>query len=135
MSDQDRVLQVALAPDGFYPQAFRWEGRLVRVLAIESVNTFGTERRFRVRSATGRFELGFYTDAGVWRLRRKPGWLGRLWARWQNAPRYPLPVWRRRSRRTVVAAAARAKVAQIRWPSVAGWAGGRHAERLAVVRQ
>jgi hypothetical protein len=94
------ALPVMVAPDGFYPRTFEWQGRLVRVAAVEMMYTSGIERRFRVRTVEGQFELGFRVGAGVWCLRRHPGWLGRAWARLQNLPRYPLPAGRRRARRT-----------------------------------
>jgi hypothetical protein len=90
------ALRVLSTPDRFYPRAFFWQGRMVRVRAVEQVRTFGQERRFRVRTAEGCFELGVFPEAGVWRLRRTPGVLGRFWARWHSLPRYPLPPWRRR---------------------------------------
>ena len=93
-------VQVSLAPDGFSPRSFRWQDRVVRVLSVESVRTLGTERRYLVRTAEGNFELGWYTEAGVWILRRSPSWLDRVWVEWRNAPRYPLPTWRRRVRRS-----------------------------------
>ncbi|OIO89998.1 MAG: hypothetical protein AUK03_13670 [Anaerolineae bacterium CG2_30_64_16] len=127
MTSQTESLHVILAPDGVRPQSFRWEGRALRVLGVESVNTFGAERRYRVRTGEGRFELGLFTDVGIWRVRRSPTWLGRFWARWQNPPRYPLPAWRRRSRRVA------AQVPQVAAPLLI--TGGVHADRFAVVRQ
>ena len=113
MRQRSRV-QVSLAPDGFSPRSFRWQDRVVRVLSVESVRTLGTERRYLVRTAEGNFELGWYTEAGVWILRRSPSWLDRVWVEWRNTPRYPLPTWRRRVRRS--------------------GAGGDHADWLALVR-
>jgi len=89
-------LQVTLASDRFYPRAFRWQGRVVRVLSVDRIRTFGAERRFRVRTAVGRFELGWLTDSGQWRVRREPNWLDRIWSRLRRMPRYSLPPWRRR---------------------------------------
>ncbi|PKO21843.1 MAG: hypothetical protein CVU38_12700 [Chloroflexi bacterium HGW-Chloroflexi-1] len=120
-------MHVTLAPDSLRPRSFRWQGRSFRVLGVESVNTFGAERRFRVRTSEGRFELGLCTEEGSWRVRRRPTWLGRIWARWQNAPRYPLPAWRRRSRRVA------AQVKQVAPAPLV--TGGVHADRFAVVRQ
>jgi hypothetical protein len=102
MTDQTETLHVISGPSRFYPHAFRWQGRTVRVLAVESIKTLGMERRYRVRTGQGYFELSLCTDADAWRLRRSPGVLSRLWARWRNAPRFPLPFWRLRARRTVV---------------------------------
>ncbi len=102
MVNQPSPVKVILGSNPFSPRAFRWQGRTVRVLAVESIKTFGAERRYRVRTGEGYFELGCFGDAGAWRLHRAPTWLGRLWARWQDVPRYPVPVWRRRVRRMVV---------------------------------
>jgi len=127
MTNQTDSLQVVLTGDGRRPGSFRWEGHTFRVLSVESVRTFGAERRYRVRTGEGRFELGLFADAGIWCLRRNPTWLGRLWARWQNPPRYPLPTWRRRSRRMA------AQVKPVAMASLIP--GGVHAERFVVVRQ
>ena len=78
-----------LAPNGFYPRAFRWQGRALRVLSVDRISTSGTERRFRVRTAIGPFELGLLTDASRWRVRRAPNWLDRMWARFQRMPSLP----------------------------------------------
>jgi hypothetical protein len=90
-------VRLAVRPDGFTPQAFLWEGKLVRVLAVESMRTRGTERRFRVRSAAGRYELSFHADVGLWFVLRGPTRLGRALCQLETMPRYSLPVWRRRS--------------------------------------
>jgi len=119
------ALQVVVAPDGFYPRTFEWQGRLVRVSAVEAMYTSGIERRFRVRTVEGQFELGFRAGSGVWCLRRHPGWLGRAWARLHNLPRYPLPAWRRRTRQT----AGGQRVAPIPIAKE-----GHDADRLALVR-
>ncbi len=102
MADQTSPLKVILGSSRFYPHAFRWQGRTVRVLAVESIKTLGLERRYRVRTGQGYFELSLFTDSGAWWLHRSPNVLSRLWARWQNVPRYPLPFWRLRTRRTVI---------------------------------
>ena len=99
MVNQPDPVKVILGSNRFSLRAFRWQGRTVRVLAVESIKTFGAERRYRVRTGEGYFELGCFGDAGAWRLHRAPTWFGRLWARWQDLPRYPVPVWRRRVRR------------------------------------
>ena len=119
-------LQVTMTPNGFYPRAFRWQGRALRVLSVDRISTSGTERRFRVRTAIGPFELGLFTDACLWRVRRKPNWLDRVWARFQRMPRYPLPPWRRRVYRLAVTQPL-VSAAKIRRES--------HANRLALVRQ
>lgn len=97
MPDTDR-LQVVLGTDGYYPQTLRWQGRAVRVLAVEGVQTRGPERRFRARTREGCFQVAFRPDSGVWYVLRVPGWFERLRARLEHAPRYPLPSWRRRQR-------------------------------------
>ncbi len=96
MTGSQGTLQVALATDGFFPQAFRWQGQLYRVLAVHSVRTSGAERRYRVITSGGYFELSQDLTAGTWRLRRRPNWFSRNWHRWLNGARYPLPAWRRR---------------------------------------
>jgi hypothetical protein len=120
------TLQVTLAANGFYPRSFRWQGRALRVLSVDRISTSGTERRFRVRTAIGPFELGLLTDACLWRVRREPNWLDRMWARLQRMPRYPLPPWRRRVYR-LAATQALAPAVEMRRES--------HANRLALVRQ
>jgi hypothetical protein len=91
------MLHVSLAADGFFPQAFRWSNRLYRVLAVHSVRTNGYERRYRVVTSGGYFELALHLALGTWRLGRRPNRLSQLWYRWLNGARYPLPAWRRRS--------------------------------------
>ena len=44
-------LLVTMAPNGFYPRAFRWQGRVLRVLSVDRISTSGMERRFRVRTS------------------------------------------------------------------------------------
>ncbi len=124
--DNAGLVRVTMQADGYYPQALRWQGRAVRVLSVEAVRTWGLERRYRVRTTEGRYELGLHTGSGAWVVRRSPGWLSRVWARAQRTPRYPLPAWQRRAR------------AQPRRPvsvSPAQATGGSHAVRLALVRQ
>ena len=50
MKQQTENLRVILTPDGFYPQALRWQGRTLRVLYVEKMQTAGLERRYRVRN-------------------------------------------------------------------------------------
>jgi hypothetical protein len=126
MARQVRGTEVRLAPNGFSPQSFRWLGCIVRVLSVESVRTVGTERRYLVSTVQGKFELGWYTEAGVWVVRRSPGWLERVRGQWRDAPRYPLPAWRRRSRGSGL----RGSLVSV--PVVAG---GDHADWFVVVRQ
>jgi len=126
MAMNAETLQVTLAANGFYPRAFRWQGRALRVLSVDRISTSGTERRFRVRTAIGHFELGLLTDACLWRVRREPNWLDRMWARFQRMPRYPLPPWRRRVYR-LAATQPLASAVEMRRES--------HANRLALVRQ
>ena len=57
MAETINEVRVRLAADGFYPQAFRWAGRDVRVLSVEGLQTCGPERRFRVRTIEGVYEL------------------------------------------------------------------------------
>ncbi len=84
-------VRVRLAADGFYPHAFRWAGRDVRVLSVEGLRTCGCERRFRVRTVEGVYELTQDTRSQVWRMRRSPTWLGRTLAQLAQEPRYTLP--------------------------------------------
>jgi hypothetical protein len=97
MAHRKKELQVILASNGFYPQAFEWRGRTVRVQVVRNVATYGTQRRYLVQTAEGCFELALDRNTGAWQMRHSPNWLDRLWARWQNAPRYPLPARRRRA--------------------------------------
>ncbi|MGC8782606.1 MAG: hypothetical protein ACP5UQ_17230 [Anaerolineae bacterium] len=125
MTDLCGELRVTLAADGFYPRSFWWRGRTVRVLAVERVGMHGNERRLRVRTPIGPFELSLVTASDRWRVRRAPGWLARLFMRLKRMPRYPLPPWRRRA----FAAAPARPVAKFpeEVPS--------HAGRFALVRQ
>jgi hypothetical protein len=92
-------VRVRMAPDGFYPQAFRWAGREVRVLSVEGLRTCGPERRFRVRTVEGIYELTQDVRAGLWRMRRSPTWFSRTVAQLDQEPRYTLPSSSRRSAR------------------------------------
>ena len=118
-------LPVKVSADGIRPLVFRWCGEVVRVLSVEGMGTCGAERHYRVRTVKGRFVLAFCADSGIWRMRRQPTWLERVRARWQDAPRYPLPAWRRRTRQ--------AEVVRSKSP-VPVVAGGSHADWLVVVR-
>ena len=125
MQQQAKGLRVILTSDGFYPQALRWQGRAVRVLYVEKVQTAGLERRYRVRTGEGPYELGCHIATGAWQIHRGPNWLDRARARLARMPRYPLPAWRRRSHPAI-------KTAQAKSAPVAG--GGNYANRLALVR-
>ena len=96
MADMINQVRVTLARDGFYPQAFRWAGRDLRVLFVESLRTRGPERWFRVRTVEGVYELVQQTRTGVWQMRRSPSWFGRTMARIAHTPRYSLPASHRR---------------------------------------
>ncbi len=89
-------LQVTMAPDGFYPRSFRWRGRQVRVLCVAEVYMRGRERRYRLRTPEGPYEVGWVSKTGVWQMRRWPSLLRRWWARIQAMPRFPAPPTRRR---------------------------------------
>ncbi|MGE5603836.1 MAG: hypothetical protein ACM30E_12355 [Nitrososphaerales archaeon] len=91
-------VRVRLAPDGFYPCTFRWAGRDVRVLSVEGLRTCGPERRFRVRTIEGVYELTHDTDSSVWRMRRSPTLFSRALALLALEPRYTLPIGERRLR-------------------------------------
>ena len=105
MAHQVNELQVMYAARDRYPRAFWWRGRQYRVLSLESVYVVSHERRYRLATAAGCFELA-QTTSGSWQVRRAPGWLSRVVVRWQNTPRYPLPVWRRRAYQTALTPAA-----------------------------
>jgi len=126
MKRQVQGLRIILRSDGFYPQALSWQGRTLRVLYIESVQTTGLERRYRVQTPGGPFDLRLHIGTGVWQIHRSPGWLARARAHLAALPRYPLPAVRRRARATLKAAAPCL-------PSAAE--GGSNASRLALVRQ
>lgn len=126
MSRHNETLRVIVNPNGFYPQVLIWEHRKLRVLCAETAGTFGLERRYRVRTKEGSYELGLNTGSGVWHVRRCPTWLERAWARMQQMPRYPLPAWRRRARKKPLVKDSVAAISR---------EGGRHANRLALVRQ
>ena len=82
MKSQVTDVRVILAPDGFYPQALSWQGNTLRVLCVEEHRTVGMQRRFRVRTPKGPYELGLRLDTGAWQIRRRPGWLARVRALW-----------------------------------------------------
>lgn len=107
MSDSEGVF-VYGAQNGMIPQAFRWQGRTLRVLSVETLGLRGSERRFRMRTVEGPYELAVDIRSGRWLMRRTPGWLDRVRADIQRTPRYPLPAWRRRGRITRTAAKAAA---------------------------
>jgi hypothetical protein len=99
MVKPDESLRVTFASGGFFPQTFRWEGRFYRILAVHSIRTCGLERRYRVATSAGDFELALAVSSGGWHIRHAPNWLSRAWYRLHSGPRYPLPAWRRRRAR------------------------------------
>ena len=119
-------LHVILAPDGFYPQALQWQGGTLRVLCVEEFWTSGMQRRFRVRTPEGSYDLGLHLGTGIWQILRRPGWLARTRALLAAQPRYPLPATRRRAHLGLKAASL-----SLASPSE----GGGHASRVALVRQ
>lgn len=98
MSQSTETLRVLVTPDGFYPRSWWWEGRAVRALFLEEVRTRGLERRFRVHTGEGRYELSYHCGTGAWQMLRAPSWFARARMRLQRMPRYPLPAARRRRR-------------------------------------
>lgn len=90
-------VSVVLAADGLFPRRLRWRGLSLPVLVVERFWLCGQERRFRVCTPIGRFELARRGDASVWLVLRQPGWLKRAAVRLLRSPRYPLPPWRRRA--------------------------------------
>ncbi len=111
-------LRVYMAQDGLVPQAFRWQGRTLRVLHVEALGLRGSERRFRMRTAEGPYDMAVDTRTGRWAMRRTPGWLDRVRAAIQRTPRYPLPAWRRRGRITRATAAGSAAAPRAHLESV-----------------
>lgn len=91
------AVQVTLAADQFCPRSFMWRGQTLRVLSVDGMRVCGIERRFRVRTRSGAFELALHLGSGRWRMLRRPGWVDRIWTRVHRLPRYPLPPWRRRA--------------------------------------
>jgi hypothetical protein len=128
-------VRVTLAGDNFYPQAFRWAGRSIRVLFVEGMRTVGVERLFRVRTIEGTYELAQHTVTQVWRLRRQPSW----WARALNGgdtARYQPASGRGRISRAAARALAQAHPrahTQIQQREQVTDGGG-HASGLALVR-
>lgn len=89
MAQADEVTSVVLA-NGGWPAAYSWQGRRYRVRALHSVRTVRGERRYRVLTAAGPFELGLEGASGKWRVRGGPRWFQRLWCAARFAPRYPV---------------------------------------------
>jgi len=102
------IVYVYGGQSGVLPQAFRWQGRTLRVLHVESLGLRGSERRFRLRTVEGPYEMAVDVRSGRWAMRRTPSWLDRVRADIGRTPRYPLPAWRRRGRITRTAARAAA---------------------------
>jgi hypothetical protein len=125
MRPQTSDVRVILAPDGFYPQTIQWQGDTLRVLCVEGFRTTGMQRRFRLRTSEGPFEIDLHVDSGVWQIHRRPGWLARARAHLAAQPRYALPAGRRRARPPLTARSALEASAD---------GGGSHASRLALVR-
>ncbi len=123
MVSQNTDVRVVLTADGARFQAFRWQGRVLRVLAVEDMRATGLERRYKVATPEGGYELALDLVTGRWSVRCGPSWLARARARLENLPRYTLPASRRRVRSVRVAVAA---------PPAPG---GSYAGRLALVRQ
>ena len=119
-------IRVILAPDGFYPRTIQWQGGTLRVLCVEGFRTIGMQRRFRVRTPEGPFEIDLHVDSGIWQIHRRPGWLARARAHLAAQPRYALPAERRRARPPLTARPALQASAD---------GGGSHASWLALVRQ
>jgi hypothetical protein len=132
MANTAEHVRVTLAGDDFYPQAFRWAGRSIRILFVEGMRTVGAERLFRVRTVEGAYELAQHTVTQVWTLRRRPSW----WTRALNqgeAARYQPAAGRNRVSRAAARAQAQAHPqAQARENQVAD--GGGHASGFALVR-
>lgn len=83
----------------YFPAAFRWRGRRFEVLSVEKCwkeQRPAAQRLFRVRCATGSFELAQTVAGDTWQVRRWP--LALLLPRPKaNQPaRFPLPRSQRR---------------------------------------
>jgi hypothetical protein len=134
MANTTEHVRVTLASDNFYPQAFRWAGRSIRVLFVEGMRTVGAERLFRVRTTEGAYELALHTVTQVWTLRRQPSWLARALNQGDVARYQPAP-----GRSRISRAAARSQAhAQMRAHPPARPVeqkdGGEHASGFALVR-
>jgi hypothetical protein len=130
MANAIEHVRVTLAGDDFYPQAFRWAGRSVRVLFVEGMRTVGAERLFRVRTTEGTYELAQHTVTQVWTLRRQPSWLTRALNQGDVARYQPAP-----GRSRISRAAARAQAqAHPQARQVEHKDGGEHASGFALVR-
>ncbi len=124
MEQQAQGLRITLRSDGFYPQALHWQGRTLRVLYVESVQTSGLERRYRVRTPEGPYVLRLHIGTGVWQIHRGPGWLERARAHLAALPRYPLPAVRRRAQTTGEGCAAVPALTRgRRWPCKSAYSG------------
>lgn len=119
-------LQVVRAPGELHPRSFQWLGRRVRVQYIIGVRTRGAERRCRVQTADGAYELGWNTATGKWRMCHSPSLLSRAWAEMRRLPRFPLPL---RQQRTLCA-----QPVAVRAAGGSRQKGGEHAQRAALVR-
>lgn len=98
MRNMMRAVHVTVRPDGFTPRAFRWEGNLARVLSVEAVVTRDVERRYRVQTSLGCYELSWFVPGKVWYVRRGPSRFARMLAQRRHPARYGVPAWRRRAR-------------------------------------
>ena len=88
MAQMSDGLRVFLASDSFYPQSFRWGGRNIRVLFVESIRTTASERVFCLRTVEGSYELVQHAAQGNWSVRRQPSWWERALAQGASAARY-----------------------------------------------
>jgi hypothetical protein len=123
--------RVTLANDNFYPQAFRWGGRSIRILFVEGLRTVGAERLFRVRTIEGSYELAHNTVTQMWSLRRQPSWWSRALNQADVARYAPAPG---RGRLSRAAARAQAQSHSQARPSEHMIEGGEHASGFALVR-
>jgi hypothetical protein len=137
MAKTVEFVRVTLASDNFYPQAFRWGGRSIRILFVEGMRTTGAERLFRVRTSEGAYELVQQTVTQVWTLRRRPSWWDRAFGQGVTAARYEPAMGRKRISR----AEAREQFARAQEQARTQGAakqhavdGGEHASGFAVVR-
>ena len=126
MGPQTTHLRIVMTPDGFYPRALQWQGSTKRVLSVERCWTNGPQRRFRVRTPDGFYELGQNLGSGSWQLLRRPGWIERARTYLAALPRYALPASRRRTSPSF---------RRLQAQSTPVAEGGGHASRLALVRQ
>ena len=78
MNQKNDALRVVLTPDGFYPLSFGGGGGSCVCCMSKVCTAVGRERRYRVRTQDGPFELGLHLDTGSGECTAAlAGWRGR----------------------------------------------------------